>query len=100
MHAFLRSLCYEHVLGTGTEFLPPTPSPHTHNINNNEQKKKWKEEPRCLDGFLLLVFGWSPLTIMCGGHWWATQAAKHVSDLGNQHSNGPHQDQISDNPSA
>ena len=27
----------------------------------------------------------------------ATQAAKHVSDQGNQHNNGPHQDQIFDN---
>ena len=26
--------------------------------------------------------------------------AKHVSDLGSQHNNGPHQDQILDNPSA
>ena len=30
----------------------------------------------------------------------STQVAKHVSDLGNQHNNGPHQDQIFDNPSA
>ena len=28
------------------------------------------------------------------------QLAKHVSDLGNQHNNGPHQDQIVDNLSA
>ena len=28
----------------------------------------------------------------------AAQAAKHVSDPGNQHNNGPHQDQIFDNP--
>ena len=27
----------------------------------------------------------------------ATQAAKHVPDQGNQHNNGPHQDQIFDN---
>ena len=40
----------------------------------------------------------SPLR--AGGHWWATQIAKHVSDQGNQHNNGPHQDQIFDNPSA
>ena len=30
----------------------------------------------------------------------STQVAKHLSDLGNQHNNGPHQDQIFDNPSA
>ena len=30
----------------------------------------------------------------------ATQVAKHVSDLGNQHDNGPHQDKIFDNPTA
>ena len=29
-----------------------------------------------------------------------TQVAKHVSDLGNQHNNGPHQGQNFDNPSA
>ena len=35
-----------------------------------------------------------------GGHRWAyTHVAKHVSDLGHQHDNGPHQDQIFDNPS-
>ena len=26
--------------------------------------------------------------------------AKHVSDLGSQHNNGPHQDKILDNPTA
>ena len=30
----------------------------------------------------------------------ATQVVKHVSDQGNQHNNGPHQDQIFDNHSA
>ena len=35
---------------------------------------------------------------MC--HWWAIQVATHVSDLGSRHKNGPHQDQIFDNPSA
>ena len=41
------------------------------------------------------------LSPLCaGGHWWATQVAKQVSDPGNQHNNGPHQDQISDKPSA
>ena len=30
----------------------------------------------------------------------STQVAKHVSDLDNQHNNGPRQDQISNNPSA
>ena len=34
------------------------------------------------------------------GHSWATQVAKHVSDQGNQHNSGPHQDQIFDNPAA
>ena len=33
-------------------------------------------------------------SLYAGGHWWATQVAKHVSDQGNQHNNGPHQDQI------
>ena len=30
----------------------------------------------------------------------SVQVAKHVSDLGNQHNNGPHQDRVSGNPSA
>ena len=30
----------------------------------------------------------------------ATQVAKHLSDLGNQHNNGVHQDHIWNNPSA
>ena len=38
------------------------------------------------------------LSPLCaGGHWWATQVAKHVSDLGDQHSKGLHQDQVFDN---
>jgi len=29
------------------------------------------------------------LSPLCaGGHWWASQAVKHMSDLGNQHNNG------------
>ena len=50
-------------------------------------------------GFLSLVSGWFPLTIMCR---WSLMSypVKHVSDLGNQHNNGHHQDQIFDNPMA
>ena len=36
---------------------------------------------------------------MCRWPLTATRVAKRVSDQGNQHNNGPHQDQIFDNPS-
>ena len=35
--------------------------------------------------------------------WWSLMSyllSKHVSGLGNQHNNGPHQEQVFDNPSA
>ena len=38
--------------------------------------------------------------ISASDHLSATQAVKHISDLGNQHSDGPHQDQIFNNPAA
>ena len=55
-----------------------------------------------------LRFLWTTLSIMftavsppcAGGQWWVTLVAKYVFDLGNQHNNGPHQDQIFDNPSS
>lgn len=36
-----------------------------------------------------------PSLVLCHGHWWATEAVKYVSDLGNlSHNNGPLQDKI------
>ena len=60
-----------------------------------------REYPPC-GCFLSLVLDWSLHTIRLRAsvHWWATRVAKHVSDLGNRHNNGPHQDQIFHNPSA
>ena len=40
------------------------------------------------------------LLLCAGGHWRAIRVAKRVSDLSNQHNNGPHQDQIFDNLTA
>ena len=49
----------------------------------------------CTARVLFFTTGWT-----AGGHWWTTRVAKDVYDQGNQHNNGPHQDQILDKPSA
>ena len=51
-------------------------------------------------GFLSLVQGCYPLIIMC--RWWQMSCSGRETraDQGNQHNNGPHQDQIFDNPSS
>ena len=48
----------------------------------------------CTARVLFFTTGWT-----AGGHWWTTRVAKDVYDQGNQHNNGPHQDQILDKPS-